>query len=48
MPKNWEQRDKKLERRKHGMVVTNRSIFTIQEVIGKKAQAVKPKKGKTK
>lgn len=45
MPKNWESREKKLERRKHGMQVTNRSIFAIQQVIGKRAeQAQKERK----
>jgi len=31
VPKNWQARDKKLEKRKRGMRVSNRSIFTIQE-----------------
>ena len=31
MPKNWEQRDKKLDKRKHGMRVSGRSIFVIEE-----------------
>jgi hypothetical protein len=48
MPKNWEARERKQKKARTGMVVTNRSIFTIQEVLGKKAQAIKPKKGKTK
>jgi hypothetical protein len=44
MPKNWEAREKKLQRRKTGMVVTNRSIKSvILPVIAKKAQAAKGK-----
>lgn len=31
MPKNWEARDKKLDKRKNGMRVDNRSIFVLQE-----------------
>jgi hypothetical protein len=38
-------RDRKVEkRRRPDMVVTNRSIFTIVEQLGKKAKAVKGKK----
>lgn len=37
-------RDRKLaKRRGRDMVVTNRSIFTVQEVIAKKAKAAKAK-----
>jgi hypothetical protein len=40
-------RDRKLaKRRGDKMVVTNRSIFTIQEVIGKKAKDAKDAKSK--
>lgn len=46
MPKNWEARDKKLDRRKNGMRVSNRSIFTIQQVIGRKAAEAKAKEKK--
>lgn len=31
LPKNWEARDKKLGKRRKGMRVSGRSIFTIQE-----------------
>jgi hypothetical protein len=40
----WKRRDKKLLKKKTGMRVTGRSIFTIQEIQKKKAEAVK--KGK--
>jgi hypothetical protein len=47
MPKNWEAREKKLDKRKHGMVVTNRSMKTvILPMLGKRAEQAK--KGKTK
>lgn len=46
MPKNWEAREKKLDRRKTGMIVSNRSMKSvILPVIAKKAQAAE-KKGK--
>lgn len=39
MPKNWEAREKKLDRRKTGMIVSNRSLKSvILPVIAKKAQ----------
>lgn len=31
MPKNWEQREKKLDKRRNGMRVSGRSIFVIEE-----------------
>lgn len=31
MPKNWEARDRKVQKRKNGMKVDNRSIFVVQE-----------------
>lgn len=31
MPKNWQAREKKLQKRKTGMKVDGRSIFVIQE-----------------
>jgi len=31
VPKNWQAREKKIEKRKRGMKVSNTSIFTIQE-----------------
>jgi hypothetical protein len=38
VPKNWEARDKKLEKRKHGMKVSNRSIFDMVESNKKRDQ----------
>jgi hypothetical protein len=39
MPKNWEAREKKLAKKKTGMVVSNRSIKTvILPMIGKRAE----------
>jgi hypothetical protein len=40
----WKRREKKLLKKKAGMRVTGRSIFTIQEIQKKKAEAIK--KGK--
>lgn len=43
----WKRRETKLQKRKTGMKVTGRSIFTLQEIQKKKAEAVrraKPKK----
>jgi hypothetical protein len=40
----WKRREKKLLKKKTGMRVTGRSIFTIQEIQRKKAEAIK--KGK--
>jgi hypothetical protein len=31
MPRNWEHRDKKLEKRKNGMKVDNRSIYVMRD-----------------
>jgi hypothetical protein len=31
VPKNWEARDKKLDKRRNGMRVSGRSIFVIEE-----------------
>lgn len=46
MPKNWQAREKKLDKRKNGMIVSNRSIKSVVlPVIAKKAQAAE-KKGK--
>lgn len=46
MPKNWEQRQKKLEKRRNlDMVVTNRSIKTVLlPTINKKAQEARDKR----
>jgi hypothetical protein len=38
VPKNWEARDKKLEKRRHGMKVSNRSIFDMVESNKKRDQ----------
>lgn len=36
MPKNWQHRDKKLDKRRRGMRVSGRSIFTIEEAEAKR------------
>lgn len=42
MPKNWEQRDKKLARRKDAMKVNSRGLITvIQPIIAKKGREAK-------
>jgi hypothetical protein len=44
MPKNWQAREKKLDRRKNGMIVSNRSMKSvILPVIAKKATEGKKK-----
>jgi len=39
--KKWKRREKKLEKRKRGMQVSGRSVFTIQEIQKKKAEKAK-------
>lgn len=42
MPKNWKARETKLSKRRHGMIVSNRSLKSvILPVIAKKAQEAK-------
>ena len=36
MPKNWEQRDRKRNKRKYGMKVTGRSAFMIRDAQDKR------------
>lgn len=44
MPKNWEQREKKLARRKDAMKVNSRGLITvIQPIIAKKGREAKEK-----
>jgi hypothetical protein len=42
----WRRRDEKLRKRKTGMRVTGRSVFTLQEVAHKKALQAKSSKKK--
>lgn len=45
MPKNWEQREKKLARRKDAMKVNSRGLITvIQPIIAKKGREAKEKR----
>jgi hypothetical protein len=44
----WERRESKLRKKKSGMRVSGRSIFTIQAVQKKKAEAARKSKPKTK
>ncbi len=37
----WERREAKLEKKKHGMRVSGRSIFTLQEMQRKRAEAAR-------
>ncbi len=50
MPKNWEQREKKLDKRRNGMRVSGKSIFVIEEADAKrnkeKVRKFEDKKGK--
>ena len=41
MPRNWEHREKKLEKRTRGHRTSNRGIFTVQENQRKRAEAKK-------
>ena len=41
MPRNWEQRDKKLRKRRNAdMVVTNRSIFVMEQANQKRGARI--------
>lgn len=44
----WIRRDEKQRKKKHGMQVSGRSVFTLQEVQKKKADAARKAKPKTK
>lgn len=44
MKEKWKRRAKKLDKRKRGMRVIGRSVFTLQEVQKKKADQVKASK----
>jgi len=44
----WKRRAKKLEKRKRGMQVSGRSVFTIQEIKKKKAEQARKTKAKKK
>lgn len=46
--RKWERRDAKLRKKKTGMRVSGRSVFTIQAVLKKKAQAAGQTKSKAK
>jgi len=45
MPKNWQQREKKLDKRRNGMRVSGRSVFVIDEA-EKKRNAETVERGK--
>ena len=40
----WEQRERKLRRKQTGMRVTGRSVFTLQEIVRRKADAARQEK----
>lgn len=44
----WTRREEKQRKKKHGMRVSGRSVFTLQEVQKKKADAARKAKPKTK
>lgn len=44
----WTRRDEKQRKKKHGMRVTGRSVFTLQAVQKKKADEARKSKPKTK
>ncbi len=52
MEEKWKRREKKLEKRKTGMRVSGRSVFTLQGILKRRAEEAakpsKPKKKKTK
>lgn len=37
----WDKRDKKRNKKKHGMRISGRSIFTLKDIIKKRARKVK-------
>jgi len=43
MPKHWEQREKKLNKRRLGMRVVGRSVFVIQEATRDRARKIAAK-----
>lgn len=44
----WKHREKKLLKKKLGMKVSGRSVFTLQEILQRKAEEAKKKKVKLK
>lgn len=44
----WERREAKLEKKKHGMRVSGRSVFTLQEMQRKRAEAARSQPPKVK
>ena len=46
MPKNWEAREAKQNKRRFGMKVSGKSIFLLQEMIGRRAREAKERKDK--
>lgn len=44
----WTRREAKLEKKKHGMRISGRSIFTLQEMQCKRAEAAKAETPKVK
>lgn len=48
MTEKWTRREAKLEKKKHGMRVTGRSVFTLQEMQRKRAEAAKAQPTKLK
>jgi hypothetical protein len=48
LKEKWKRREKKLEKRKTGMRVSGRSVFTLQAILKRKTdEARKPAKKKT-
>jgi hypothetical protein len=41
MAEKWKQRDRKLRKKKEGMRVSGRSIFTLQEIQRRKAEELR-------
>jgi hypothetical protein len=49
MPKEkWKRREEKLRKKRQGMQVSGRSVFTIQEILKKKAEQARKSKRKSK
>lgn len=42
----WKRREMKLEKKRTGMKVVGRSVFTLQEILGRKAEEARNKKSK--
>ena len=45
-PEKWQRREKKLQKKKQGMRVSGRSVFTLQEILRRKAEQARREKAR--